>query len=208
MFENDFNFMLSIFRDIWIFYRIRKVKNYKMGIVYKSLGNQHLSDHILKEFNRYQEVKRCWRKENNKWYLRDIAFIEQWNEQDKREIIQSLRETIAGKGVVYGAFEENILVGFASVEGLLIGSRKQYAILHHIYTSYGYRGQGIGKKLFTKSCEFAKNIGAEKLYISAHSSEESQLFYKGLGCKDAEEIDDYLYQLEPVDCHMELILSK
>ena len=66
MFENDFNFMLSIFRDIWIFYRIRKVKNYKMGIVYKSLGNQHLSDHILKEFNRYQEVKRCWRKENNK----------------------------------------------------------------------------------------------------------------------------------------------
>ena len=41
------------------------------------------------------------------------------------------------------------------------------------------------------------------MYISANSSEETQKFYLGIGCKDAEEIDKELYEKEPFDRHME-----
>lgn len=42
--------------------------------------------------------------------------------------------------------------------------------------------------LFEKACEAAKNNGAEKLYISTHSSKESHAAYKALDCVHAEEI--------------------
>ena len=44
---------------------------------------------------------------------------------------------------------------------------------------------GIGKKLFGICVEKAKTKGAKKLYISAHFSEETQSFYKKMGCVDA-----------------------
>lgn len=37
---------------------------------------------LFDSFERYQEVKRCWRKEEGRWLLKDIAFIEQWDAQD------------------------------------------------------------------------------------------------------------------------------
>ena len=47
------------------------------------------------------------------------------------------------------------------------------------------RGNGIGKKLFLEAKQWAKQRGAKKLYISAHSSVESQAFYKAMGCVEA-----------------------
>lgn len=38
-------------------------------------------------------------------------------------------------------------------------------------------------------CEEALRLGAEKLYISSHSSKESQAAYRALGCTPAEEIN-------------------
>lgn len=177
-----------------------------MKIVFKKLEAQDIREDFLHTFNRYQDVKKCWRKEKGEWVLKDIAFIEQWNAQDKAEVISSLIETIVEKGSVFGAFINEDLVGFSSVEGKLIGSRKQYGVLHHIHTGYEYRGKGIGKELFVKSCEYARSIGARKLYISGHSSEESQAFYRAMGCNETEEIDARLYELEPCDCHLEFDL--
>ena len=46
-------------------------------------------------------------------------------------------------------------------------------------------------------------LGAEKLYITAHSSEESQAFYKTVGCCETCELNQPLYEKEPFDCHLE-----
>ena len=43
----------------------------------------------------------------------------------------------------------------------------------------------------------------EILYISAHSSKESQAAYRALGCSFAEEINEELAAVEPFDVQME-----
>ena len=68
------------------------------------------------------------------------------------------------------------------------------------------RGRGIGKRLFLTAACWAKEQGAEKLYISGHSSVESQAFYKAMGCREAEEYSAYHVEKEPCDCQLELPL--
>jgi len=62
---------------------------------------------------------------------------------------------------------------------------------------------GIGKRLFSLICRKAKEMGAKKLYISAHSSQETQAFYKTMGCIEAVEYNDELVAREPCDCQLE-----
>jgi ribosomal protein S18 acetylase RimI-like enzyme len=66
-----------------------------------------------------------------------------------------------------------------------------------------YRRQGIGRKLFSMACEEARQLGADKLYISGHSSKESQAAYRALGCSFTEEINEELAAAEPFDVQME-----
>lgn len=163
---------------------------------------------FLKDFDRHQEVRRCWRRKDGQWELKDIAFLEEWEDEDKWEIVRQLRQLLEEGGAVFAAFVQGreCPAAFAAVEGTLQGSRGQYAVLHFIYTDRRWRGKGIGKELFRRVCAFARDIHAEKLYISAHSSEESQRFYRGLGCVDAQELIPRLYELEPWDCHIEYLL--
>lgn len=65
---------------------------------------------------------------------------------------------------------------------------------------------GVGRQLFTRLCAEARRIGAEKLYISAHSSRESQAAYRKLGCVHAEEIIPAIAQEEPWDVQLEYVL--
>ena len=46
-------------------------------------------------------------------------------------------------------------------------------------------------------------LGAKKLYISAHSSKESQEAYRRLGCIEAQEVNMEIAQNEPFDIQME-----
>lgn len=45
--------------------------------------------------------------------------------------------------------------------------------------------------------------GEEIIYISAHSSVESQAFYKAMGCVEAEEYSIKHVEKEPCDCQLE-----
>ena len=72
-------------------------------------------------------------------------------------------------------------------KGPLVGSRKQYADLTSIHVSADARGHGLGRRLFLLAEDTARQLGAEALYISAHSAVESQAFYKAMGCVEAAE---------------------
>lgn len=69
-----------------------------------------------------------------------------------------------------------------------------------------FRGMGVGRKLFEKAAGVAREYGAKKLYISAHSSKESQAAYKALGCVHAEEIIPWIADEEPFDVQLEYVL--
>jgi len=179
-----------------------------MACKLKELSFADLTVGLFKDFNRDQEVKKCWRQENGEWTLKDIVFTEKWDTANYRFLTECLRNTIKSGGTVYGAFEQEKLFGFASLENVFIGSRKHYLQLSSIHVSCEYRGGGIGKKLFHLIAVKARQAGAEKLYISAHSAEETQAFYQALGCVDAGEIQAGLAAGEPCDRQLEYDLNR
>lgn len=174
-----------------------------MNIVYRELDIKELNINLFKNFERYQDVKKCWRKIDGEWILKDIAFVEKWGEVDYEELVNYLTNTINSGGSVYAAFNNNRLIGFASLENERFGTENQYLQLSNIHVSNESRGLGIGKKLFNIMVEEAKKRGAKKLYISSHSSEETRAFYDRLGCVEAEEYNKKLVELEPCDCQLE-----
>lgn len=176
-------------------------------ITYRELPAGEIETGLFASFNRYQEVKRCRRRENGRNVLKEIAFTEQWSAEDYRLLAEALRGAVAAGGAVFGAFDGKNLIGFASLENRPRGSRNQYLQLSNLHVSAEYRGRGIGRLLFRAACRRAAELRAERLYISAHSAEETQAFYRALNCTEAEELMPDLFELEPCDCHLEFRLS-
>ena len=121
-------------------------------------------------------------------------------------LIQCLKHTVRTGGVVYGAFYEGKLKGFAAVLPEIFGGENKYIDLAAIHVSQDMRGRGIGTALFKEAKRWAKEKGAEKLYISAHSAVESQAFYKRMGCVEAKWYKKEHVEEEPFDCQLEVKL--
>ena len=87
-----------------------------MEITYQHLTQQQIGPELFSGFDRWQNVTRCWRKENGSWVLRDISFIDDWNEEEYTFLYDCLKNTLNTGGDVIAALEGNRLLGFASVE--------------------------------------------------------------------------------------------
>lgn len=174
---------------------------------WKELNVEEIEVTLFEHFERYQNVTKCWRKVEGEWVIKDIAFLEQWGEEDYKELVSCLKNTVSTGGVVFGVFVDDYLKGFASIEGSIFGNGKEYMDLSSIYVSFDQRGSGMGKILFRLCADWAREHGAKKLYISAHSAVESQAFYKAMGCKEAEEYNKEHVEKEPCDCQLEFVLS-
>ncbi len=177
-----------------------------MNAAYEILTEPKINRELFFHFHRHQEVTRCWRKVQGNWVLKDISFVEEWNDEQYEFLIKCLKNTINMGGFVFGAFIQGKLVGFSSVENCRFGSRHQYVQLSCIHVSCEKRGAGIGKGLFQCAVAAAKKLGAAKLYISSHPAEETQAFYHSLGCVEAEEYNNQLTEAEPCDCQLEYLL--
>lgn len=174
----------------------------------KRLTKEDLFPELLNHFNRYQEVVKVWRIVDGKKILQDEPFIDDWDEELKREVVeQDITNSINSGGEVFGVFYDGKLIAFSNLYNGFFGSANQYILLGQLHVSLEFRKLGIGKLLFEKSVLTAKEWGAKKLYISGHSAEETQKFYKSLGCVDAEEINQKIHEHEPFDCQLEYVIK-
>ena len=128
---------------------------------------------------------------------------ENWSQAQCRETAEDVTHSISLDQTGFGAFDGERIIGFATVSHRVFGAAARYVQLVCFQISEEYRRQGIGRKLFSLACEEARRLGADKLYISAHSSKESQAAYRALGCSFAEEINAELAAAEPFDVQME-----
>lgn len=172
-------------------------------IQYRSLQPDELSRDLFRDFIRRQVVTKCWRREEGEWVIREDPFIDEWSEEDYRTLVSCLQHTLATGGFVYAAFHEGSLKGFVSVEPGLFGGEQNYLDLSSIHVSEDMRKRGIGAALFQAAREWAREHGARKLYISAHSAVESQAFYKKMGCVEATVYHRGHVEQEPYDCQLE-----
>lgn len=175
-------------------------------VEYRELRADELCLGLFQGFIRRQEVTKCWRKEGQEWVTREVPFIDDWTKEDYKELIGCLEHTLETGGVVYAAFCDGILKGFASAEPGLFGGEQKYLDLSHIYVSQDMRGTGIGASLFSAAKGWAKQNGARKLYISAHSAIETQAFYQAMGCVHAKIFHQGHVEKEPFDCQLECVL--
>ena len=178
----------------------RKMMN---NMEYKRVSEEMINMDLFRDFHRHQEVTKCLRKVSGEWVVIDNPFTEDWGEKEFEYLVKCLKNTVNKGGVVYGAFQDSRLVGFASAESSFFGSQNQYIELSCIHVTEELRGMGIGKQLFRLIAKWAKEHGGEKLYISSHFSVESQSFYKAMGCIEAEEYSAYHVEKEPCDCQLE-----
>jgi ribosomal protein S18 acetylase RimI-like enzyme len=180
-----------------------------MDIVYRELNKQDLHRNLLKDFNRYQEVIYDWCPiQNGEYALVLQPHIEDWNEKAKEIKVSCLSNLLHSGGKIFSAFDSDKLIGFSAINGILLGTNKQYIELAEFHVSFEYRGKGIGKKLFDLCVEAASYYECEKLYIVASSSEESQKVYRKLGCVYTTELIPLLYEQSPADVHLEYLLTK
>ena len=176
-----------------------------MGIQYqyKRLDNHNFTGHSLDDFVRRQTVTECWRKIDNDWKLVPNVYEENWSQAQCRKMAEEVIHYINLDQTGFGAFDGERIIGFATVSHRIFGVTARYVQLVCLQISEDYRRQGIGRRLFSLACEEARQLGADKLYISTHSSKESQTAYRALGCSFAEEINEELAAAEPFDVQME-----
>ena len=175
-------------------------------IQYRDLSPGELSPELFAAFVRRQVVTDCWRREGEEWVIRKTPFIDDWSAEDIQTLVSCLRNTLNTGGLVRAAFLGGALLGFVSVEPTLFCGEHRYLDLSSIHVSQELRGSGTGRALFSAAADWARARGAKKLYISAHSAVETQAFYRGLGCVDAQLPDPHHMEAEPFDCQLEYTL--
>jgi hypothetical protein len=56
------------------------------NIELKEIKINDVNENLLDKFNRYQEVKKCYRNENKKWIIKNIEYIENWDRNKTADI--------------------------------------------------------------------------------------------------------------------------
>jgi N-acetylglutamate synthase-like GNAT family acetyltransferase len=178
------------------------------NIEFKELSSKDINDNLLDHFYRYQKIKKHWIKNCENWTLIDEEYIEDWDKNRKSKKINYFSNILyESEGHIFGAYENKKLIGFSLLLKKIFGVSDQYIQLKNLHVSLDYRHKGIGKKLFELCIIKAKEIGAEKMYISANDSEETIKFYFSIGCKDATEINKEIAEEEPYDRQLEYIIG-
>lgn len=174
-----------------------------MEIRYERLCSKNFNKYSLDSFIRHQEIHECWRDIDGQWKLIPNHFVENWSLEKCREIAADVASHMNTDQSAFGAFAGEQVVGFITVSHQIFGKIARYAQLDCFQVSEPFRGQGIGKRLFSLAVQELEKIDADKLYISAHSSKESQAAYRALGCVPAKEINEKLAAEEPFDVQLE-----
>lgn len=161
----------------------------------------------IKEIDASQYINKAWRVVNGVRQLVEINYQDTDFPNGYDNHLAALRETFKTNGIIIGAFDNNRLIGFISVNNKIFGKNYKYILLDQLFISNEYRKNGIGKRLFFLSVDEAKKWGAEKFYICAGSAEETILFYFAIGCREAKEINQELLESDERDYQLEYEFS-
>lgn len=170
---------------------------------YRKLRREEIES--FREIDRSEKVEEVYYYRAGKLELEKESYdIKGWNPAELDEYICRLYALHDGNGYIYGAFEGGKIAGVVSLDSKLFGTNKNYLKLDMLYISREYRGKGIGRNLVEQCKLKAGELGAQKLYISATPFRNTVDFYMGVGSRLTSELCSELFELEPLDIHLEL----
>jgi len=170
-------------------------------IIIKKADKSYFNEKSLLNFNRFQVVTNIYKSVDGKLCLVPSSFTEDWTEERK---IEKANEILSGKWITYLAFSGESVVGEIMI---IPKTNKNRLIIDSFHVSADYRRCGIGRMLFQKAVEEAKNVGASALYMSCCSAEETIKFYTAMGAKISENPIKSFSENQPCDIQMEYKLK-
>jgi GNAT superfamily N-acetyltransferase len=132
--------------------------------------------------------------------------VPDWSAAERQRRITELEQVYDRGATFFGALDGPVLVGMSVLDHNPLPSGVDRLNLAGLWVSHGYRGRGIGRALFQLAAQEARERGAKAMYVSATPSENTIRFYTSLGCRLAVPVDLHLYECEPEDIHLELVL--
>ncbi|UCC33379.1 MAG: GNAT family N-acetyltransferase [Candidatus Bathyarchaeota archaeon] len=161
----------------------------------------------VRGIDRSEIVKQIYYYKDGKLTLEDEFYdVTGWTPSELERNIRHLYDIHDRDGTLFGAFEGDKLIGISALESRFIGRKRDQLQLYFHHIDKHHRRKGIGRELFSKAMEKARELGARKLYVSATPSRNTVDFYMHMGCRLASELSPELYRLEPEDIHLELKL--
>ena len=125
-----------------------------------------------------------------------------WRPEAVEKETAALLDCFDRGGTFLGVFDAETLIGMGVLESARVGRAKDQMQLAYLYVSRAYRGRGVGMQLFETALSFAREAGANALYVSATPTENTVDFYLNRGCILAPEPDPRLLAAEPEDIHL------
>ena len=113
-----------------------------------TLTIENIVSELLFDFCHHQVITKTYIHDNNEWKTTDTHILREWSLEKKKWISQYLQQQIERGGFVVAAFDEDILIGFCSIDGCLLGKTAKYANMTMLFVDDRYQRKGIGKKLF------------------------------------------------------------
>jgi ribosomal protein S18 acetylase RimI-like enzyme len=165
------------------------------------------------EISKFQEIVRT-EVVDHRYYIREGRLtleaerwdFRDWSVQEKQRRTAACLKAYDDGDTIFGAFDGLILVGVSVFEPNPLPSAVGRFNFGGIWVSQKYRGKGVGKKLALFVINKARKHGAKSVYTSATPSENTVRFYMSLGFRLTHVVDPDMYEKEPEDIHMELML--
>ena len=167
------------------------------NIEIKQADNNNFNAFSMNSFDRFQEVKNVYRPENGRLVLKYHPFTETWSPERK---LEKAGEILSGKFITYCAFSGQTVVGEIMLIPELDNGR---LIIDSFHVSRELRRCGIGRRLLEAAADYARSRGAQALYASCCSAEETVKFYTAMGFKPSENPIRSCVEDEPFDIQME-----
>ena len=129
-----------------------------------------------------------------------------WRPDAAEKMTPVLLDCFDRGGTFLGVFDGEALIGVGVLESARVGRASDQVQLAYLYVSRAYRGRGVGTQLFEATSPFAREAGANALYVSATPTENTVHFYLNRGCVLAPDPDPRLLAAEPEDIHLLYLL--
>ncbi|MFN2271664.1 MAG: GNAT family N-acetyltransferase [Anaerolineae bacterium] len=176
------------------------------SVDYRVLSRAEIAQ--LAQIERAETIERVYTMRDGNLVLKKEHWdVPDWGPEEKQQRIAALQDERDAGATVLGAFDGPTLVGMSVLDRNPLSSGVARFNLAGLWVSHTHRNQGIGKMLVQLAVEEAKERGAKTLYVSATPSENTIRFYTSLGFRPAETVDPHLFEDEPEDIHLELILQ-
>jgi ribosomal protein S18 acetylase RimI-like enzyme len=161
----------------------------------------------LHELDRTETIDRVYHVREGKLCLKEEHWdVGEWSVEEKQRRIAGLQAGYDAGDTLFGAFDGPTLVGLSVLDDCTLSQVPDRYNLAGLWVSAPYRGRGVGRRLVELVMDRARAMGAKTLYVSATSTENTVRFYRSIGFRLADPIDQELFREEPSDIHMEMPL--